>query len=77
MTLAGGATLLHEHLSLGADFGERFRAACRASLKEAEGAGLFEERPDVRRQRERRQALADALDEGIVAADEEGHVRTQ
>ncbi|HVY66080.1 MAG TPA: hypothetical protein VHH11_14760 [Gammaproteobacteria bacterium] len=30
--LAGGATLFHEHLSLGADFGERFRAASAAVL---------------------------------------------
>jgi phosphotriesterase-related protein len=30
--LAGGATLFHEHLSLGPDFGERFRAAAAAVL---------------------------------------------
>lgn len=30
--LAGGATLFHEHLSLGADFGARFRAASAAVL---------------------------------------------
>jgi phosphotriesterase-related protein len=30
--LAGGATLFHEHLSLGADFGDRFRAAAAAVL---------------------------------------------
>jgi phosphotriesterase-related protein len=30
--LAGGATLFHEHLSLGTDFGERFRAASAAVL---------------------------------------------
>jgi phosphotriesterase-related protein len=30
--LAGGATLFHEHLSLGADFSERFRAASAAVL---------------------------------------------
>ncbi len=30
--LAGGATLFHEHLSLGTDFGERFRAAAAAVL---------------------------------------------
>jgi phosphotriesterase-related protein len=30
--LAGGATLFHEHLSLGVDFGEKFRAASEASL---------------------------------------------
>ena len=30
--LAGGATLFHEHLSLGADFNERFRAASAAVL---------------------------------------------
>jgi phosphotriesterase-related protein len=30
--LAGGATLFHEHLSLGADFGEKFRAASAAVL---------------------------------------------
>jgi phosphotriesterase-related protein len=30
--LAGGATLFHEHLSLGPDFGERFRAASAAVL---------------------------------------------
>src|SRR5688572_30139781 len=35
--LAGGATLFHEHLSLGADFGERFRAAAAAVLA-AQGA---------------------------------------
>jgi hypothetical protein len=29
---AGGATLFHEHLSLGPDFGERFRAASQAVL---------------------------------------------
>jgi phosphotriesterase-related protein len=35
--LAGGATLFHEHLSLGPDFGERFRAAGEATLA-AQGA---------------------------------------
>jgi phosphotriesterase-related protein len=30
--LTGGATLFHEHLSLGEDFGERFRAASQAVL---------------------------------------------
>ena len=30
--LAGGATLFHEHLSLGTDFSERFRAAAQAVL---------------------------------------------
>jgi phosphotriesterase-related protein len=35
--LAGGATLFHEHLSLGPDFGERFRAAAQAVLT-AQGA---------------------------------------
>ena len=35
--LAGGATLFHEHLSLGADFGDRFRAAAAAVLA-AQGA---------------------------------------
>jgi phosphotriesterase-related protein len=35
--LAGGATLFHEHLSLGPDFGERFRAAGAAVLA-AQGA---------------------------------------
>jgi phosphotriesterase-related protein len=30
--LAGGATLFHEHLSLGPDFTDRFRAATRAAL---------------------------------------------
>ena len=35
--LAGGATLFHEHLSLRADFGERFRAASAAVLA-AQGA---------------------------------------
>jgi phosphotriesterase-related protein len=35
--LAGGATLFHEHLSLGADFGDRFRAASAAVLT-AQGA---------------------------------------
>jgi phosphotriesterase-related protein len=30
--LAGGATLFHEHVSLGPDFGERFRAAAAAVL---------------------------------------------
>ena len=30
--LAGGATLFHEHLSLGADFSDRFRAASAAVL---------------------------------------------
>jgi phosphotriesterase-related protein len=35
--LAGGATLFHEHLSLGPDFGERFRAASAATLA-AQGA---------------------------------------
>lgn len=30
--LAGGATLFHEHLSLGEDFSERFRAASQAVL---------------------------------------------
>jgi phosphotriesterase-related protein len=35
--LAGGATLFHEHLSLSADFGERFRAASAAVLA-AQGA---------------------------------------
>src|SRR5882724_7580007 len=35
--LAGGATLFHEHLSLGPDFGERFRAAAAAVLA-AQGA---------------------------------------
>ncbi len=30
--LAGGATLFHEHVSLGADFGDRFRAAAAAVL---------------------------------------------
>jgi hypothetical protein len=30
--LAGGATLFHEHLSLGVDFNERFRAASQAVL---------------------------------------------
>ena len=30
--LAGGATLFHEHLSLGADFSDRFRAASQAVL---------------------------------------------
>src|SRR6478609_4276291 len=35
--LAGGATLFHEHLSLGADFGDRFRAASAAALA-AQGA---------------------------------------
>jgi phosphotriesterase-related protein len=35
--LAGGATLFHEHLSLGPDFGERFRAASAAVLA-AQGA---------------------------------------
>ena len=35
--LAGGATLFHEHLSLGADFGDRFRAASAAVLA-AQGA---------------------------------------
>ena len=34
--LAGGATLFHEHLSLGPDFGDRFRAASAAVLA-AEG----------------------------------------
>jgi phosphotriesterase-related protein len=31
-SLAGGATLFHEHLSMGADFSERFRAASAAVL---------------------------------------------
>jgi phosphotriesterase-related protein len=31
--LAGGATLFHEHLSLGPDFSDRFRAATRAVLE--------------------------------------------
>jgi predicted metal-dependent phosphotriesterase family hydrolase len=35
--LAGGATLFHEHLSLGPNFGERFRAAAAAVLA-AQGA---------------------------------------
>src|SRR6478735_12165132 len=35
--LAGGATLFHEHLSLGPDFSERFRAASAAVLA-AQGA---------------------------------------
>jgi phosphotriesterase-related protein len=35
--LAGGATLFHEHLSLGTDFSERFRAAAAAVLA-AQGA---------------------------------------
>ncbi len=35
--LGGGATLFHEHLSLGADFGDRFRAASAAVLA-AQGA---------------------------------------
>jgi phosphotriesterase-related protein len=35
--LAGGATLFHEHLSLGTDFGDRFRAASAAVLA-AQGA---------------------------------------
>ena len=35
--LAGGATLFHEHLSLGLDFGDRFRAASAAVLG-AQGA---------------------------------------
>jgi len=35
--LAGGATLFHEHLSLGSDFNERFRAAAAAALA-AQGA---------------------------------------
>ena len=35
--LAGGATLFHEHLSLGPDFGDRFRAASAAVLA-AQGA---------------------------------------
>jgi hypothetical protein len=35
--LAGGATLFHEHLSLGPDFSERFRAAATAVLA-AQGA---------------------------------------
>jgi phosphotriesterase-related protein len=35
--LAGGATLFHEHLSLAADFGDRFRAASAAVLA-AQGA---------------------------------------
>jgi len=35
--LAGGATLFHEHLSLGPDFNDRFRAAAAAVL-EAQGA---------------------------------------
>jgi len=35
--LAGGATLFHEHLSLGQDFGDRFRAAAAAVLA-AQGA---------------------------------------
>jgi phosphotriesterase-related protein len=35
--LAGGATLFHEHLSFGPDFGERFRAAGAATLA-AQGA---------------------------------------
>src|SRR6266567_9109674 len=30
--LGGGATLFHEHLSLGPDFGDRFRAAAAAVL---------------------------------------------
>ncbi len=30
--LSGGATLFHEHLSLGTDFGDRFRAAADAVL---------------------------------------------
>ena len=30
--LAGGATLFHEHLSLGPDFNDRFRAAAAAAL---------------------------------------------
>jgi len=36
-TLAGGATLFHEHLSLGTDFSDRFRAAAAAVLA-AQGA---------------------------------------
>ena len=35
--LAGGATLFHEHLSLGRDFSERFRAAAQSVLT-AQGA---------------------------------------
>src|SRR5262247_2814945 len=35
--LAGGATLFHEHLSLGPDFSDRFRAAAQAVLT-AQGA---------------------------------------
>lgn len=34
--LTGGATLFHEHLSLGPDFGDRFRAAA-AAVREAQG----------------------------------------
>jgi phosphotriesterase-related protein len=37
--LAGGATLFHEHLSLGEDFNERFRAASQAVLA-AQGISL-------------------------------------
>ncbi len=39
--LAGGATLFHEHLSLGTDFNERFRAASAAVLA-ANGAAATE-----------------------------------
>jgi hypothetical protein len=34
--LAGGATLFHEHMSLGPDFGDRFRAAT-AAVRAANG----------------------------------------
>jgi predicted metal-dependent phosphotriesterase family hydrolase len=37
--LAGGATLFHEHISLGADFNDRFRAAA-AAVRIANGAPL-------------------------------------
>jgi predicted metal-dependent phosphotriesterase family hydrolase len=44
--LAGGATLFHEHLSLGADFSDRFRAATAAVLA-AQGAPAAIEQLDI------------------------------
>ncbi len=63
--LAGGATLFHEHLSLGLDFGERFRAASAAVLA---AQGLPTEQR--RRLRRRRRPAPDPMRDVDLMAEE-------
>ena len=58
-------------------FGVAGQRRAAEDVRGGDGRGRLDHREALRRQGQRRQPLADAFDEGVVAADEEGHVGAQ